>query len=52
MSDELAWLGFWLFMAVLIFCDAWIFTSGRDSYLHTHKTEAEKALQKESRHDA
>ena len=40
------WFGFWLFMAVLLVCDCWVFMSGRDSYLQYHKTDAEKALQR------
>jgi len=45
-NSGLAWLGFWVFMAVFIACDHWIFLQGYDSFFQTHKTEAEKELQR------
>lgn len=44
------WAAFWIFMCVLMVCEAWIFTSGRDSIFFYHKTDAEKRLQERS-HD-
>lgn len=32
-------------MAVFFACDCWVFISGRDSALQTHKTDAEKQIQ-------
>jgi hypothetical protein len=45
-STGLAWLGFWIFAAVFIACDHWIYTQGYDSFFQAHKTEAEKELQR------
>lgn len=45
-STELAWLGFWLFLAVFVACDYWLFAQGYDSCLQRHKTAEEKELQK------
>ena len=42
----MGWFGFWIFLAVLVCCDCFIFYSGYDSYFHIHKTDAEKELQK------
>lgn len=39
------WTAFWLFMCVFMVCEAWVFTSGRDSVIFYHKTDAEKRLQ-------
>jgi hypothetical protein len=33
-------------MAVFIACDHWIYSRGHDSFFQTHKTEAEKELQR------
>lgn len=41
----LSWLGFWVFMEVLIACDHWIYSQGHDSFFQTHKTPQEKELQ-------
>lgn len=40
------WFGFWLFMAVLVACDCWVFTQGYDSLFQRHKTDAEKEIQR------
>lgn len=45
-NTGLAWLGFWIFAAVFIACDHWIYSLGKDSYLQTHKTPEEKDFQK------
>jgi hypothetical protein len=45
-NTGLAWLGFWIFMAVFITCDHYIYSQGHDSFFQTHKTEAEKELQR------
>tara|TARA_R110000850_G_scaffold39090_1_gene101771 strand:+ start:70 stop:240 length:171 start_codon:yes stop_codon:yes gene_type:complete len=42
----LDWLGFWVFLSVAIICDAWVFTRGYDSFFYSHKTLAEKEIQK------
>lgn len=39
------WFGFWIFLAVFIVCDHWIFSLGYDSFFQEHKTAAEKELQ-------
>jgi hypothetical protein len=33
-------------VAVLVVCDHWIYSKGHNSLLQTHKTEAEKELQR------
>jgi len=45
-NNGLTWLGFWIFMSVFIACDHWIFSTGRDSFFQTHKTDVEKELQR------
>jgi len=45
-KKNMAWLGFWMFLAVLIACDHWIFNKGYDSLFQTHKTAEEKELQR------
>ena len=40
------WFGFWIFLAVFVACDYWIFAKGYDSFFQTHKTAAEKELQR------
>jgi hypothetical protein len=39
------WFGFWIFWAVFIVCDTWIYLEGHTSLLHSHKTEHEKRIQ-------
>lgn len=41
----MSWLGFWIFLAVLVACDCWVFSQGYDSLLQEHKTPEEKELQ-------
>lgn len=43
--ESLSWLGFWIFLAVFVVCDHWIFSKGYDSFFQKHKTDAEKELQ-------
>jgi hypothetical protein len=40
------WFGFWIFLAVLVVCDHWIFAQGYDSFFQSHKTVEEKELQR------
>lgn len=42
---EMAWFGFWIFLAIFMVCDHWIFSRGYDSFFQRHKTVAEKELQ-------
>jgi len=42
--EGLTWLGFWIFMSVFYFCDAWLYSKGHDTFFHAHKTVAEKAI--------
>ena len=44
-NTGLAWLGFWIFAAVFVACDHWIYSQGYDSFFQSHKTPAEKELQ-------
>lgn len=43
---KMDWFGFWIFLAVFVVCDCWIFSQGYDSFFQSHKTEAEKELQR------
>lgn len=43
---NLGWLGFWIFAAVLIACDTWIFSKGYNSLFQIHETSEEKELQR------
>lgn len=38
--------GFWIFLAVFVVCDCWIYSQGYDSFFQHHKTNAEKELQR------
>jgi len=40
------WFGFWIFAAVFVVCDCWVFSQGYDSFLQHHKTPEEKELQR------
>lgn len=44
-NTGLAWLGFWIFAAIFIVCDYWIYSQGHNSFFQTHKTDVEKELQ-------
>lgn len=43
---KMGWFGFWIFMAVLIAADHWIFSQGYESLFQKHKTPEEKELQR------
>lgn len=40
----MAWFGFWIFLAVFVAVDAWLYSKGHEGFLFTHKTPAEKAI--------
>lgn len=42
---NLEWFGFWIFMAVFIFCEVKMYLAGHDTFFFEHKTDAEKKLQ-------
>lgn len=42
----MAWFGFWIFLAVLVASDCWVFSQGYDSLLQHHKTAAEKEIRR------
>jgi len=44
-ESGMIWLGFWIFAAVFIACDSWVFSQGYNSFFQTHKTEQEIELQ-------
>lgn len=44
-NTSLAWFGFWIFLAVFVICDHWIYSKGYNSFFNTHKTAAEQELQ-------
>ncbi len=44
MDSGLSWLGIWIFLAVLVVRDHWLFNKGYDTLLQSHKTEIEKEL--------
>ena len=45
-NTGLAWLGFWIFLAVFVAGDYWIYSQGHNSFFQEHKTDAEKELQR------
>lgn len=45
-SHNLMWFGFWIFAAVFVAVDSYVFAQGYDSLLQSHKTPAEKELLK------
>lgn len=42
----MAWAAFWVFLIFFLLLDAWIFSRGYDSFIQTHKTPEEKAIQR------
>lgn len=38
------YFGFWICMAVVYASEAWLYSQGHDTFFHSHKTEAEKAI--------
>lgn len=40
------WFGFWIFLAVFVACDCWVFAQGYNSFFQHYKTDAEKELQR------
>jgi hypothetical protein len=45
-DNGMMWFGFWIFAAVFIACDSWVFLQGYDSFFQFHKSEQEIELQK------
>jgi len=41
----MAYLGFWIFMTVFVYCDYKLFEKGYDALLFKHSTELEKEIQ-------
>jgi hypothetical protein len=41
-----AWFGFWIFMAVFIACESWLYSKGHETFFHKHKTPEEKEIQR------
>lgn len=44
----MAWLGFWIFVSVLVGCDTYLFSKGYNSFLWEAKTEQEQAIHKKA----
>lgn len=40
----MAWLGFWIFCAALVWADAWLYSKGHNALLFHAKTTEEKAI--------
>lgn len=40
----MAWFGFWIFMAVLVVVDAWLYSKGHSCFIYDHKSDHEKRL--------
>jgi len=43
-NSGLAWFGFWIFAAVFIAGDCWLYEKGHNTLFQNHKTEYEKEL--------
>lgn len=41
-----AWAAFWIFAAVYVVCDTYLYSKGHDTLLWQHKTPAELDLQR------
>jgi hypothetical protein len=50
-ESNMAWFGFWIFLAVLALCDTWLFYKGYDSILWERRTETEKQLGRSAKND-
>ena len=37
-------LGFWIFLSVVVVCDAWLFSQGYESSFFSRKTDQEKKI--------
>lgn len=44
----MAWLGFWIFLSVLLVCDTYLFSKGYESTFWSAKTDVEKAIHKKA----
>lgn len=42
---NLSWVGFWIFLAVYVMCEAWLYSHGHDTFFWQHRTDAEKHIQ-------
>jgi len=40
----MSWLGFWLFLAIVYACDAWLYSVGHNTFFFGHKTPEELRL--------
>ena len=45
---SLSWFGFWLFLAVFVSCEAWLYSQGHETFFWQHRTDAEKQIQQRS----
>jgi hypothetical protein len=45
----MGWLGFWIFLSVLVWCDTYLFAKGYDSVVWTAKTDHEKEIREKLR---
>jgi hypothetical protein len=41
-----AWAAFWLFLAVFVICEAYLYDRGHETAIYKHKTPAELELQR------
>ncbi len=42
-TSGVAWLGFWLFLCVIVLVDAWLYQKGYKNFLFEDRTDDEKA---------
>ena len=47
-ESSMAWFGFWIFLAVYVACEAWLYSQGHETLFWQHKTDAEKQIQQKS----
>lgn len=40
------WLGFWIFLGIVVCVDGWLYSKGHDGLFFTHKTKEEKEIQR------
>ena len=47
-NNGMAWFGFWIFLAVYVACEAWLYSQGHETFFWHHKTDVEKQIQQQA----
>ena len=46
-QSGMPWFGFWIFLAVYVSCEAWLYGQGHETFFWQHKTDTEKQIQQQ-----